>query len=326
MTYLVTGAAGFIGFHAASALLQRGDEVVGIDNLNDYYNSKLKSDRLAELEKHKHFRFHKVELADQEALVEALKRYDIRCVIHLAAQAGVRNSIERPEPYVTSNLVGHFNILEYCRHLDGLEHLVYASSSSVYGKAAAGPSKESDRVDAPISLYAATKRCDELMSHSYSHLYRIPQTGLRFFTVYGPWGRPDMAYWLFTEAILSGRPIDVFNFGELRRDFTYIDDVVPALMAIADKAPRADDGSAPHRIYNIGGDHPENLMDLIGVLERKLGKKAEINLLPMQAGDVAVTQANVEAIRHEIGFEPSTRIETGLSRFVEWYKDYHRIS
>jgi UDP-glucuronate 4-epimerase len=325
MTYLVTGAAGFIGFHAASALLQRGDKVIGIDNLNDYYNPKLKSDRLAELEKYKGFRFHKVELADQVALKEVLKQYNIRRVIHLAAQAGVRYSIEHPETYVTSNLIGHFNVLEYCRHLDGLEHLVYASSSSVYGKTATGPSKETDRVDAPISLYAATKRCDELMSHSYSHLYRIPQTGLRFFTVYGPWGRPDMAYWLFTEAILSGRPINVFNFGKMRRDFTYIDDVIPALIATADKAPKLDDGEAPHRIYNIGGDHSENLMNLIGVLEGKLGMKAEINLLPMQAGDVAATQADVGAIKREIGFEPSTRIETGVSRFVEWYKDYHGI-
>lgn len=324
MTYLVTGAAGFIGFHAASALLQRGDEVIGIDNLNDYYNPKLKSDRLAELEKHKGFQFHKVELADQEALVEVLKQHDIRRVIHLAAQAGVRYSIEHPETYVASNLIGHFNILEYCRHLDGLEHLVYASSSSVYGKTA-GPSKETDRVDAPISLYAATKRCDELMSYSYSHLYRIPQTGLRFFTVYGPWGRPDMAYWLFTEAILSGRPIDVFNFGEMRRDFTYIDDVIPALIATADKAPELDDSEAPHRIYNIGGDHTENLMDLIRVLEQKIGKKAELNLLPMQAGDVAATHADVGAIKNEIGFEPTTRIEMGVSRFVEWYKDYHGI-
>ena len=325
MTYLVTGAAGFIGFHAASALLQRGDEVVGIDNLNDYYNPKLKSDRLAELEKYKGFRFHKVELADQVALKEVLKQYNIRRVIHLAAQAGVRYSIEHPETYVTSNLIGHFNVLEYCRHLDGLEHLVYASSSSVYGKTATGPSKETDRVDTPISLYAATKRCDELMSHSYSHLYRIPQTGLRFFTVYGPWGRPDMAYWLFTEAILSGRPINVFNFGKMRRDFTYIDDLIPTLIATADKAPKIIENKVPHRIYNIGGGHTENLMDLIGVLEGKLGMKAEINLLPMQAGDVAVTQADVGAIKREIGFEPSTRIETGVSRFVEWYKDYHGI-
>ena len=325
MTYLVTGAAGFIGFHAASALLQRGDEVVGIDNLNDYYNPKLKSDRLAELEKYKGFRFHKVELADQVALKEVLKQYNIRRVIHLAAQAGVRYSIEHPETYVTSNLIGHFNVLEYCRHLDGLEHLVYASSSSVYGKTATGPSKETDRVDTPISLYAATKRCDELMSHSYSHLYRIPQTGLRFFTVYGPWGRPDMAYWLFTESILSGRPINVFNFGKMRRDFTYIDDLIPTLIATADKAPKIIENKVPHRIYNIGGGHTENLMDLIGVLEGKLGMKAEINLLPMQAGDVAVTQADVGAIKREIGFEPSTRIETGVSRFVEWYKDYHGI-
>ncbi len=325
MTYLVTGAAGFIGFHTALALLQRGDEVVGIDNLNDYYSVKLKSDRLAELEKHNGFRFHKVELADQAALVDALRPYSIRRVVHLAAQAGVRYSIEHPESYISSNVVGHFNILEYCRHLDGIEHLVYASSSSVYGKSAAAPSKETDRVDTPISLYAATKKCDELMSHSYSHLYRIPQTGLRFFTVYGPWGRPDMALWLFTNAILSGRPINVFNFGEMQRDFTYIDDLIPALVATTDNAPKVIENEAPHRIYNIGGDHTENLMDLIGVLERKLGMKAELNLLPMQVGDVAATGADVGAIKREIGFEPSTRIETGVSRFVEWYKGYHGI-
>ncbi len=325
MTYLVTGAAGFIGFHTALALLQRGDEVVGIDNLNDYYSVKLKSDRLAELEKHNGFRFHKVELADQAALVDALRPYSIRRVVHLAAQAGVRYSIEHPESYISSNVVGHFNILEYCRHLDGIEHLVYASSSSVYGKSAAAPSKETDRVDTPISLYAATKKCDELMSHSYSHLYRIPQTGLRFFTVYGPWGRPDMALWLFTNAILSGRPINVFNFGEMQRDFTYIDDLIPALVATTDNAPKVIENEAPHRIYNIGGDHTENLMDLIGVLERKLGMKAELNLLPMQVGDVAATGADIGAIKREIGFEPSTRIETGVSRFVEWYKGYHGI-
>jgi UDP-glucuronate 4-epimerase len=325
MTYLVTGAAGFIGFHAALALLQRGDEVVGVDNLNDYYSVKLKSDRLAELQKHNGFQFHKVELADQLALAEALKPYSIRRVIHLAAQAGVRHSIEHPESYVSSNLVGHFNILEYCRHLEGLEHLVYASSSSVYGKAATTPSKETDCVDAPISLYAATKKCDELMSHTYSHLYRMPQTGLRFFTVYGPWGRPDMALWLFTDAILSGRPINVFNFGEMQRDFTYIDDLVPALIATVDKAPRAIDNAAPHRIYNIGGDHTENLMDLIGVLERALGLKAELNLLPMQDGDVAATGADVSAIRRDIGFNPTTRIETGVSLFVDWYKGYHGL-
>jgi UDP-glucuronate 4-epimerase len=325
MTYLVTGAAGFIGFHAALALLQRGDEVVGVDNLNDYYSVKLKSDRLTELQKHNGFRFHKVDLADQAALAEALKPYSIRRVIHLAAQAGVRHSIEHPESYVRSNLIGHFNILEYCRHLESLEHLVYASSSSVYGKAAATPSKEADRVDAPISLYAATKKCDELMSHSYSHLYRMPLTGLRFFTVYGPWGRPDMALWLFTDAILSRRPINVFNFGKMRRDFTYIDDLIPALIATVDKAPSVIDSEAPHRIYNIGGDHTENLMDLIGVLEQTLQMKAELNLLPMQAGDVAETGADVSAIRRDIGFEPGTRIETGVSRFVEWYKDYHGI-
>ena len=325
MTYLVTGVAGFIGYHAASALLQRGDEVVGVDNLNDYYSVQLKSDRLAELKKHNGFRFHKVELADQAALRDTLKPYTIRRVIHLAAQAGVRHSIEHPESYINSNLIGHFNILDYCRHLNSLEHLVYASSSSVYGNAVTTPSKETDHVDAPTSLYAATKKCDELMSHSYSYLYRIPQTGLRFFTVYGPWGRPDMALWLFTNAILSGRPINVFNFGKMCRDFTYIDDIIPALLATADKAPKVIENEPPHRIYNIGGGHTENLMDLIGVLEQTLGMKAEMNLLPMQAGDVSATEADVSAIRQDIGYEPVTRIETGVSLFVDWYKRYHGL-
>jgi UDP-glucuronate 4-epimerase len=326
MSYLVTGAAGFIGFHTALTLLQRGDEVVGVDNLNDYYSIKLKSDRLTELQKHSGFRFHKIDLAEPTELKDTLRPYPIRRVVHLAAQAGVRHSIENPESYIRSNLVGHFNVLEYCRHLDSFEHLAYASSSSVYGKSASVPSKETDRVDAPISLYAATKKCDELMSHSYAHLYRMPQTGLRFFTVYGPWGRPDMALWLFTDAILSGRPINVFNHGKMRRDFTYIDDLIPAVIATVDKAPPVTESDTPHRIYNIGGDHTENLMDLIGVLEQALGMKAELNFLPMQAGDVAETGADVDAIRRDIGYQPTTRIETGVSRFVEWYKGYHAIS
>jgi len=325
MTYLVTGAAGFIGFHTARYLLERGEEVVGVDNLNNYYSPKLKSDRLNELAKHNGFRFHRLELADRAALDETLKPYAIRKVIHLAAQAGVRYSIEHPESYISSNLVGHFNIVEYCRHADGIEHLVYASSSSVYGGSARIPASEADRVDAPISLYAATKRADELISHCYSHLYGMPQTGLRFFTVYGPWGRPDMALWLFTDAILARRPIKVFNYGKMRRDFTYIDDLVPALVAVADKAPAPQDGSAPHKLYNIGGNQTEELLHLIEVLEDALGHKAVRELLPMQPGDVEATGADVSAIQRDIGFDPKIRIEAGVPRFVSWYKSYHGI-
>ena len=325
MSYLVTGAAGFIGFHTARYLLERGDEVVGLDNLNDYYSPKLKSDRLEELKRFNGFRFHKVELADRTALDQALQPYTIKKVIHLAAQAGVRYSIVRPEAYIESNLIGHFNILEYCRHLQGLDHLVYASSSSVYGGSAKVPASEEDRVDAPISLYAATKRADELMSHTYAHLYRLPQTGLRFFTVYGPWGRPDMALWLFTEAILAGRPIQVFNFGKMRRDFTYIDDLVPAVVAAADRPPVSKGGAAPHRIYNIGGSRTEELLHLIEVLEAALGKKAVRELMPIQPGDVEATGADVGAIQRDIGFEPKTRIEAGVPEFVKWYKSYHGI-
>jgi UDP-glucuronate 4-epimerase len=325
MTYLVTGAAGFIGFHTARNLLLRGDEVVGIDNLNDYYSPKLKLDRLAELEKLKGFHFHKVDIADASALKEALKRYKIRRVIHLAAQAGVRHSLDHPEAYISSNLVGHFNILEYCRHLDGLENLVYASSSSVYGGSAKVSSSEDDRVDTPISLYAATKRADELMSHSYAHLYRLPQTGLRFFTVYGPWGRPDMALWLFTEAIFAGRPIKVFNFGKMQRDFTYIDDLAPVVVAVADGTPTIWGGTAPHQIYNIGGSQTEELLHLIEVLEAAIGKKAEKIMLPMQPGDLLVTCADTSALERDTGFKPKTRIETGVPLFVEWYKTYHGL-
>jgi len=325
MTYLVTGAAGFIGFHVAQGLLDKGEEVVGVDNLNAYYSPKLKQDRLAELEKHNGFRFHQVDLADGKAFLDALKPYRIPKVIHLAAQAGVRYSIESPDTYIASNLVGHFNILEYCRHSDAFEHLVYASSSSVYGGNTKVPFSESDRVDQPVSLYAATKRCDELMSYTYSHLYRLPQTGLRFFTVYGPWGRPDMAMWLFTEAILAGRPIKVFNHGEMRRDFTYIDDVAPTVIAAADKPPRDGSGEAPQRLYNLGGNRSEHLMEMIGILEKALGKKAALDMLPMQPGDVPVTAADIAKIEADLGFSPRTRIEDGIPKFVEWYRTYHRL-
>ncbi|MEY4879067.1 MAG: hypothetical protein RJB62_536 [Pseudomonadota bacterium] len=325
MTYLVTGAAGFIGFHTARVLLQQGEEVVGLDNINDYYAPKLKHDRLRALEVHKGFHFHQIDLSDRAAFLDAVKPYKIPRIIHLAAQAGVRYSIDHPETYIASNLVGHFNVLEYCRHSDAFEHLVYASSSSVYGGNTKVPFAESDRVDAPVSLYAATKRCDELMSHTYSHLYRLPQTGLRFFTVYGPWGRPDMAMWLFTDAILAGHPIKVFNHGDMQRDFTYIDDVAPTVVAAAAKPPR-DDGSAPQRIYNLGGNRSERLMEMIAVLENALGRKAELDLLPMQPGDVPVTAADISSIEKDLGFHPKTRIEEGVPRFVEWYKAYHGLT
>lgn len=325
MSYLVTGAAGFIGFHTALALLKRGEEVVGIDNLNDYYAPQLKHDRLKLLEPHKGFHFHRIELADLAALRAGLKPYSIRRVIHLAAQAGVRYSIDHPDTYVTSNLVGHFNMLEYCRSCEGLEHLLYASSSSVYGGAAKVPSSETDRVDMPISLYAATKRSDELMSYAYAHLYHLPQTGLRFFTIYGPWGRPDMAPWLFTEAIIEGRPIRLFNHGKMRRDFTYIDDVVPAILAVADDAPLRTQTVPPHRIYNLGNNRPEDLMKMVETIERAVGKKAQYEMLPMQPGDVRVTAADITAVTHDFGFEPKTTIEIGLPRFVEWYKSYRGI-
>jgi UDP-glucuronate 4-epimerase len=325
MTYLVTGAAGFIGFHVARDLLDQGEEVVGVDNLNAYYSPKLKRDRLAELEKHNGFRFHQADIADSKAFLDSVKPYRIPKVIHLAAQAGVRYSIEHPETYIASNLIGHFNILEYCRHSDAFEHLVYASSSSVYGGNAKVPFSESDRVDQPVSLYAATKRCDELMSHTYSHLYRLPQTGLRFFTVYGPWGRPDMAMWLFTEAILAGRPIKVFNHGEMRRDFTYIDDVAPTVIAAASKPPCDGDGEAPQRLYNLGGSRSEHLMEMIGILENALGRKAVLDMQPMQPGDVPVTSADITKIEADLGFSPKTRIEDGIPKFVAWYRAYHGL-
>ena len=323
MTDLVTGAAGFIGFHTAKRLLEGGGEVVGIDNLNDYYSPRLKEDRLAGLRRFKSFRFHAADIADMNMLRAALAPYRIRRVVHLAAQAGVRYSIENPHAYAASNLIGHLNVLEYCRRAGSIEHLVYASSSSVYGGNKKLPFSEGDRVDAPVSLYAATKKSDELMSHVYSHLFGLPQTGLRFFTVYGPWGRPDMAVWLFTEAILAGRKIKVFNHGDMKRDFTYIDDIVGGVLAVLDHPPS---GAGPlHRIYNIGNNRPEPLMHLIAVLEGALGRKAELELLPMQPGDVKESYADIAAIKRDHGFAPATAIESGIPRFVEWYREYHKL-
>ncbi|WP_417517398.1 NAD-dependent epimerase/dehydratase family protein [Minwuia sp.] len=326
MTILVTGVAGFIGSHVAQVLLDRGDRVIGLDSLNDYYSVQLKRDRLARLEGRNGFRFHQVDLADFEALKAVIAEAGpIRGIVHLAAQAGVRYSLTNPHAYLHSNLTGHLNMLEIARHADGLDNMVYASSSSVYGGNTKLPFSVEDRVDNPVSLYAATKKSDELMSHAYAHLFRIPLTGLRFFTVYGPWGRPDMALWLFTEAILAGKPISVFNNGDMSRDFTYVDDIVKGIVGSLDH-PAADDGTQPpYKIYNIGNHQAEPLMRMIEVLEDALGMKAEKQMEPMQAGDVQSTYADIEAIRRDIGFEPSTPIDVGIPKFVDWYRTYHRV-
>ena len=326
MTVMVTGAAGLIGFHTAKTLLERGETVVGIDNLNDYYDVKLKKARLSQLKAEKRFTFYEVDLADFASLTEALSAARISRVIHLAAQAGVRYSIDNPHAYARSNLIGHLNVLEFCRHHDRCGHLVYASSSSVYGGNTKLPFSESDRVDQPISLYAATKKADELMSQTYAHLYRLPQTGLRFFTVYGPWGRPDMAMWLFADAIVAGNPIKVFNHGDMERDFTYVDDIVAGVLAVTD-APPADSGeAAPYRIYNIGNNHPEPLLKMIDLLEAALGRKATRQMEPMQPGDVRATYADKEAISRDHGFSPTVPLEEGVERFVNWYKRYHGLN
>ncbi len=326
MTILITGAAGFIGFYVAQALLARGEQVIGIDNLNDYYRVQLKRDRLAALSGQPGFRFIKADIADRDAFNKALAGEKITRVIHLAAQAGVRYSIGHPFAYTQANVTGHLVVLEFCRHLQGLEHLVYASSSSIYGGNDKLPFSETDPVDHPISLYAATKKAGELMSHTYSHLYRIPQTGLRFFTVYGPWGRPDMALWMFTEAILAGKPIHVFNHGNMKRDFTYIDDIVAGVLACLDSPPAGNEKAAPHRIYNIGNHRAEKLTHMIEVLEKALGRKAEKIFEPMQPGDVAETYADIAAIQRDHGFAPLTTIDAGIPRFAEWFKQYHRIN
>lgn len=329
---IVTGIAGFIGSSLAVKLIERGDRVIGIDNINDYYSVQLKRDRLARLTTlgGGNFTFHHVDFADMHALETALAGEKFDAIVHLGAQAGVRYSIENPHAYVQSNLVGHVNMLEIARHR-GVEHMVYASSSSVYGNNKVMPFSVADRVDQPISLYAATKKADELMSETYAHLYRLPQTGLRFFTVYGPWGRPDMAMWIFTRKILAGEPIDIYNHGQMKRDFTYIDDIIAGVIASLDNPP-ADDGLAkaggsvsPHRLYNIGNHRSEELMHLVTLIEDACGKSAIKNFMPLQAGDVPETFADIDAIQQDLGYQPSTRIDVGVPRFVDWYKEYHRI-
>jgi UDP-glucuronate 4-epimerase len=326
MTVLITGAAGFIGMHCAARLLDRGERVVGVDNLNDYYDVALKEARVAELEKHPGFSFAKVDIADKDALGQVFAANDgIKRVLHLAAQAGVRYSLINPYAYADTNVIGHLCVLEACRHSDTVEHLVYASSSSVYGGNTKLPFSVEDRVDRPISLYAATKKSAELMSWCYSHLYGMPQTGLRFFTVYGPWGRPDMAAFIFTKAILEGRPISVFNRGDMKRDFTYIDDIVDGVMRALDRTPQAAGDDPPHAIYNLGNHRSEPLMEFIRLIEQAAGRKAELNLEPMQPGDVRENYADIEASRRDLGFEPKTTIREGIPRFVDWYRDYYRV-
>ncbi len=326
MTVLVTGAAGFIGSHLCDKLLARGDAVIGVDNMDPYYDVALKRARLARLEGRPGFRFHEADIADGTALAAAAEGAGtVRRVAHLAAQAGVRHSLENPMAYVHANLVGHLVVQELCRRLDGFEHLVYASSSSVYGASNKLPFSVDDRADQPLSLYAATKRADEMMSYSYSHLYRLPMTGLRFFTVYGPWGRPDMAAYLFTAAIIEGRPIKLFNHGDMKRDFTYIDDIVDGVIAALDSPPVDNGVAAPHRLYNIGNNRSEPLTRFVEILEKAIGKKAEFEMLPMQPGDVRETYADIDAIQRDLGFNPATSIDEGLPRFVAWYRDYHGV-
>jgi len=334
-TILITGAAGFIGANLSKKLTAAGCRVVGLDNLNDYYDPQLKRDRMAALAEGERFTHEQLDLADREAMADLFGRYRFDAVVNLAAQAGVRYSLINPHSYVDTNLVGFLNILEGCRH-NGVKHLVYASSSSVYGANTKMPFSVHDNVDHPVSLYAASKKANELMAHTYSHLFGLPTTGLRFFTVYGPWGRPDMALFLFTKAILEGRPIDVFNQGNMERDFTYIDDIVEGVYRVIFKAPSGDpawSGDAPdpatsycpYRVYNIGNNNKEKLLRYIEVLETCLGRKAEKNLLPMQPGDVPATYADVDDLVSDFDYRPGTTLEYGISRFVEWYRAYYRV-
>jgi UDP-glucuronate 4-epimerase len=334
-TILVTGAAGFIGFHLCQRLLHRGDKVIGLDNLNDYYDVFLKKDRLAQLQHLPGFSFHKLDLANQEGMSQLFAGQGFDGVVNLAAQVGVRYSVKNPQSYVNSNLVGFVNVLEGCRHSE-VEHLVFASSSSVYGANTKIPFSVGDNVDHPLSIYGASKKANELMAHTYSHLYGLPTTGLRFFTVYGSWGRPDMAPFLFTKAILEGQPINVFNYGKMQRDFTYIDDIVEGVIRVLDKipepnptwsgdAPDPSSSKAPYKLYNIGNNQPIELMHFIEVLEDCLGRKAQKNMLPLQPGDVLATYADVDNLVKDVGFKPNTSIEKGMEYFVAWYRDYYKV-
>jgi UDP-glucuronate 4-epimerase len=331
---LVTGAAGFIGFHLCRRLLAAGNQVVGLDNLNDYYEVRLKLDRLEQIKDHDHFQFHPIDLFDREAVSRLFGEQGFDRVVNLAAQAGVRYSLVNPYAYAETNLMGFLNILEGCRH-HRVKHLVFASSSSVYGANTRMPFSVHDNVDHPVSLYAATKKANELMGHTYASLFKVACTGLRFFTVYGPWGRPDMALFLFTRAILAGKPIDVFNYGKMQRDFTYIDDIIEGVVRVLDQIPetnpdwngRQPDAAtsyAPYRLYNIGNNHPVELMNFIEVLERCLGKKALKNMVPIQPGDVPATYADVDDLMKAVGFKPATPIEDGIQKFVDWYREYYK--
>ena len=335
MKVLLTGAAGFIGMTTALRLLSRGDEVVGLDNLNDYYDVRLKQDRLARLTPSPHFRFVKLDVADRAGMAQLFEADRFDRVIHLAAQAGVRYSLQNPHAYIDSNIVGFMNVLEGCRHT-GVRHLVYASSSSVYGGNTKMPFSEHDSVDHPVSIYAATKKANELMAHTYSHLYGLPTTGLRFFTVYGPWGRPDMALFLFTKAILEGRPIEVFNHGQMQRDFTYIDDIAEGVVRVLDRPAAANPdyqpadpdpatGNVPYRVFNIGNHDSVPLLEFIAGIEAALGKKADMHMLPLQDGDVPATYADVDALRDWVDFAPKMPVRTGIARFIEWYRGYYRV-
>ncbi len=321
---LVTGCAGFIGFHLSKYLIEKGEEVIGIDNLNDYYDVQLKRDRLKLISEKSNFKFVKLDLIDRPGIRQLFNDYQPRKVVHLAAQAGVRYSLENPEVYIDSNLVGFGNILEGCRN-HNIEHLIFASSSSVYGANTKMPFSVTDNVDHPISLYAATKKANELMSYTYSHLYKIPTTGLRFFTVYGPWGRPDMALFTFTKAILEKKPINVFNYGKMKRDFTYIDDIIEGIIRVIDNVPNVINNTPPHKIYNIGNNYPVELGRFIEVLENTLGVKADKKMLPIQPGDVLETYADIEDLTRDVGFKPTTSIEIGIPKFVDWYRSYYQI-
>ncbi|HLI30541.1 MAG TPA: NAD-dependent epimerase [Terriglobia bacterium] len=336
MKILVTGCAGFIGFHLCRRLLERGDQVAGLDNLNPYYDVTLKEARLAQIASNPRFQFAHLDLADRQNVEQLFQGEAFDAVAHLAAQAGVRHSLKDPHAYADSNLAGFLNVLEGCRHSQ-VKHLVFASSSSVYGANTLMPFSTHHNVDHPVSLYAATKKANELMAHAYAHLYRLPCTGLRFFTVYGPWGRPDMALFLFTRAILAGEPIHVFNYGKMQRDFTYIDDIIEGVVRVMDRLPQPDPGwtgdhpdpatsTAPYHLYNIGNNQPVELMTLIGILESKLGKKAKLNLAPIQPGDVPATYADISDLIRDVGFKPQTPIEVGIERFVEWYREYFKVS